>query len=611
MMNVKKYFICFAMAAFSIGFADAAVVARPTASAPSRAQAAPVARVPSLAVQQSPTPVAVVIEEEIIVEEVVAGPDLENRAAAFSAMMSDTNAATRSGNDDAMARRIQEQRAAIAAGEASSAATANIAAMTGTGRGNACDNALRECMSAECGNDFTKCALDGDQVWGRKIDICARNANCSGRELTIFAAEIKSDRDMNALLGRFTEIKECGDNYRACIFRACGGRGLSRCLSKSGGDRAIADCEQVYRGCQSADNGLRARAMELFASVRVDAERDVARLEQRLYAIREQMQNECRAMRGTLDTRSLECVFSVEFMVGGSTTPFASRNIGAGMTYQCSEDWFGVDVTTFREHAAAITREQAGRRAELVGAGLGMAAGALASGVVGRGLETNKARREVDRAKNQTMAELDKATPQTRALTNADCERDGLVLRNGECIEDVADVALEHHDFSMSDEEFGETMAAIPVGNIPPSTTTPVTTPQVSASDLFATFSLNANTLFNSGRYNLADRDLARNELSRALAIMNDAKLANACFDIIGHTDSQNIRASADNCLANNQALSECRAQKVMEYFESQNPNLRGRLVSSGEGASRCPDQSGQSSPGCRTINIVAVECQL
>ena len=70
-----------------------------------------------------------------------------------------------SSNDDSFAEEIRRQRAALAADEASSAITLTQNSSLKNGH-NVCDAGLRKCMMETCGNDFTKCATDGDTVFG-------------------------------------------------------------------------------------------------------------------------------------------------------------------------------------------------------------------------------------------------------------------------------------------------------------------------------------------------------------------------------------------------------------------------------------------------------------
>ena len=177
------------------------------------------------------------------------------------------------------------------------------------------------------------------------------------------------------------------------------GATFSKCLGKSYGDAAIAKCRKIQNECTGLDNGLASRMMNVFAGVRQDAEKQVQRDEQRLYDLRDEMAAVCRKMGAMFDQRSLDCVYTVNFFANNSTTPYASKKAYAGGVFSCDPGWFGIDVTTFKENAYRLTREQKSASSAMLGSGIGMAAGAITSGAIDRALETQKAKKELDQAK--------------------------------------------------------------------------------------------------------------------------------------------------------------------------------------------------------------------
>ena len=82
------------------------------------------------------------------------------------------------------------------------------------------------------------------------------------------------------------------------------------------------------------------------------------------------------------DERSLDCVYTVNFYAGNDSTLYASKKAYAGGTFECTPNWFGVDVTTFKENAYRLTREQTSASSAMLGSGVGVAVGAVTSGVV-------------------------------------------------------------------------------------------------------------------------------------------------------------------------------------------------------------------------------------
>jgi hypothetical protein len=369
----------------------ATVVQRDTISrsAPSRVNNA--ARMPAV---QTPE-LAPVAEEVVVIAEPIADEIIiANKSAQFDAILGGNivgdNAA------DARGDLIAAQRAALDAADAR--ATTMRAQDSAVARGtNACDTSLRECMRGLCGNDFAKCAGDGDTDWGNKMNSCRAKTNCTASEFTIFTREIKADRDNNAILADYTNTINCGNSYMKCISDKCGAM-FGNCIGKSNADSAISACDAIAKSCATSDNGLANRMNGVFATIRQTAEQDVATAEARLYELRELMSQQCQRLGAMFDERSLDCVFTVNFFANNSATPMASKKLYAGDVFDCTPDWFGVDVTTFRENAYRLTREQTAASSALMGAGLGVAAGALASGAIDRAMDSNKADNALDSA---------------------------------------------------------------------------------------------------------------------------------------------------------------------------------------------------------------------
>ncbi|MCL1902282.1 MAG: OmpA family protein, partial [Alphaproteobacteria bacterium] len=403
----------------------------PTANATTAAPAARptiASRVPTIRAVNVAVPVEeeVAVEEEPIVEAVVetiytapmaSGNDRSNE---FASMFEVANAST--STETSMAAAIRAQRAAIDAADIAAEARGATATLVGA-NANACDGALRKCMSERCGNDFQKCAGDGDTEFGAKLNTCNRNSGCSGREFSLFATEIKADRDANAVLSQFTEVINCGVEYNRCMLDRCGGGGYPRCLSKSGGDAAIAVCQNIATNCRAADSGLAARMMEVFGNLRVETERSIASWERQLYALRDQLSAICVANGGMFDTQSFDCVYTAEMTAQGWDHPVASKKLFAGQAFMCTPDWFGVDITTFKENAARLTRSQAGASSAMLGAGLGVAAGALSSGAISRAIDRHKAEKELSK-------ELKKELPPPPV----ECEAPFVKDASGQCV---------------------------------------------------------------------------------------------------------------------------------------------------------------------------------
>lgn len=346
---------------------------------------------PPAAPTQTPEPAPVEEPANIIIE---------NKASQFDDVLSETNDGAIDAAGADLAEKIRRQRAALDAESAT--AVAGIAA--GGDSANACDQALRTCMKEKCGKDYTDCAKDGDTLWGTKMDACRTTTECSANEFAVLSVEIKADRDMNVKLGSYNAILECGNSYNSCMEQQCGPK-LSKCLGKKNMDTAVAECDKIAKNCIQQDSGLASRMMEVIATLRQDAEKQVKIDEQRLYDLRDQMAAQCRTLGAAFDDRSLDCVFTVNFFANNSSTPYATRRAYAGNTFSCTQDWFGVDVTTFKENAMRLTRDQTSESMGKMGDGLGAAVGMVTSGVVSRGIDRYKAEKAVKDAKKQKTKE--------------------------------------------------------------------------------------------------------------------------------------------------------------------------------------------------------------
>lgn len=355
---------------------------------------------------ETTTPVA---EPEPTVEETF---EFEDRTSAFDAAIGDATSGESFVSDDDFASQIRSQRAALDA--ASVEISTNTAAVNAVSLNqNACDSGLRSCMAAKCGTDYAKCSGDGNTIWGDKMDACRRDLKCTGEEYRIFAAEIKADRDMNARLANFTSIISCGNKYNTCIVEQCG-QTYSKCLGKSAGDTAIAKCKKIADECKQMDNGLATRTMNVFGTLRQTAEKQIQRDEQRLYTLRDEMETACRNMGAMFDQRSLDCVYTINFFAGEDLThPYASKKAYAGSTFDCNQNWFGIDITTFKENAYRLTRSQSSASSAMLGSGIGMAAGAISSRAIDRAIDSHKSDKAADVAEKyvkENYENNDKAT---------------------------------------------------------------------------------------------------------------------------------------------------------------------------------------------------------
>lgn len=348
---------------------------------------------------------------------------ITDKSAQFaSAVNSAGITATNDSPDTELAEQIRRTRAALDAADATNTANASATKSSVSGQ-NACDATLRACMKNKCGNDFTKCSVDTDTTWGTKMDACRRDTECTGNEYKLFASEIKADRDLNALLASYNKILDCGNRYNKCIINQCGNT-YSKCLGKSAGDNAISNCASIANECKSADSGLASRTMSAFATLRQGAEVQIQSDEKRLYALRDQMATVCKRLGAMFDERSLDCVYTVNFWAGDGDVPYASKKAYAGATFDCDQNWFGIDITTFKENAYRLTRSQKSATAAMLGAGVGVATGAITSGAIGRAIDTHNAKNALKKAEREQAEINDKAASSPKSETSSDTKSD-------------------------------------------------------------------------------------------------------------------------------------------------------------------------------------------
>jgi len=374
---------------------------------------------------------------------------IENKSSQFDETLSDMNAASEAAANNALAENIRRQRAALDTQDATSTAAKAQSRALASGQ-NACDQGLRTCMKSKCGDDFTKCKLDDDTTWGGKMESCKRDLPCTGEEYAMFAREIKADRDINAQLSLYNSIVDCGNSYNDCILQKCGTT-FTKCLGKTHGDEAIAACDKIAKKCTQQDSGLAARTMNVFGTLRQDAEKQVKADEEKLYKLRDDMRSQCQRLGAMLDERTMDCVFTVEFYAGDKGTLFASKKAYAGTTFDCEPNWFGIDVTTFKENAYRLTREQESATSAFMGSGVGVAAGAITSGAVNRAIDTKKAKNALNKAKEEAKGGGDE--------DSSDTGDEGIEETGDEGIEEAGDEGIEEAGDEDGEEAEDDTKA--------------------------------------------------------------------------------------------------------------------------------------------------------
>ena len=344
------------------------------------------------------------------VNSVLAADAITNKSSTFGTKMTKQQISSSGDTDSALAEKIRAQRAAIDARENREA---NESQNKSGAKSNSCDNDLRKCIESQCGASYKKCETDTDTTFSDKLNACRKKTNCTAHEFAMFVPEIKEDKKQEIRLAEYNKVLDCGNSYNNCIITECGIR-FNKCLSKSAGDKAIAKCKSIATDCTEADSGLTSRIGSVFGTVRQNAEKQVKADEKKLYELRDKMRKSCESLGAMFDERSFDCVFSVSFSSGSDDKTFnASKKLYAGSLFDCTPDWFGIDVTTFKENAYRLTRAQTAASSAMLGSGLGTAAGALASGAIDRAIQTKKA----------------------KDALSEECEKAGKTVKDGKCVD--------------------------------------------------------------------------------------------------------------------------------------------------------------------------------
>ena len=331
------------------------------------------------------------------------------------------SAVSSNSGDSIMAEKIRAQRAALDARDAQDDVKTKL--KSGSTK-NACDSGLRKCIESKCGQNYTKCKTDTDVTFSDKLNACKKSVTCTAHEFTVLSTQFKEDKNQAITLSSYNDTIACGNAYNSCIIAECGPK-FTKCLSKSAGDKAMAKCKSIATDCTEADSGMVGRVGTVFGVVRQAAETQIVADEKKLRSLREDMRASCKTLGALFDDRSLDCVFSVSFYADGDLeTPKASKKLYAGSTFDCSPDWFGIDITTFKENAFRETRAQTAASSAMLGSGVGTAVGAITSGAINRAIDTKKAKEELKDACKDNNQVMDKKTGKCRDKTDEEKEKD-------------------------------------------------------------------------------------------------------------------------------------------------------------------------------------------
>jgi outer membrane protein OmpA-like peptidoglycan-associated protein len=288
-----------------------------------------------------------------------------------------------------------------------------------------CENELMNCVVEDCGADFQKCTGDGDGVWSARFQKCRVKTSCTGAELSVYGDIIREDIKVDSQIRLMQLIIQGNNAYSRCLQNQCattqgtpleGMIGFNACVTQGRINAALTACQAVYEKFRPYDSGLQARFTSMMGMLRAEKEKRIAELQKELDAMMPKMRDECKRAGAVFDDRSGECVFTAFLSVeanGRRYTP-ASKKIVPGSQFQCTDQWFGVDVTTYLKNAISLTVEQKTASAAFMGAGLGVGASVLTSGIADK-LKDSPAGALMDKAAPAAAAIAPAATKPTEA----------------------------------------------------------------------------------------------------------------------------------------------------------------------------------------------------
>lgn len=257
-----------------------------------------------------------------------------------------------------------------------------------------CETELTKCVIEDCGADMQKCSNDADALWSARFQRCRTKVDCTGAELSVYGDIIKEDIRVDAKIALAQKVVEGNNAYSRCLQQQCGadstslieGRvGFNGCMTQVKINNAINACKGVYEKYREYDSGLQQRFTGVMGLLRSEKEKNIAVLQKELDTIMPQMRTLCTQTGAMFDERSAECVFtamlSVEDPNNGRRYTAGNKKIMPGSEYQCSDRWFGVDVTQYLINSAHLTATQRAASSAFMGAGVGVGLSALTRGL--------------------------------------------------------------------------------------------------------------------------------------------------------------------------------------------------------------------------------------
>jgi hypothetical protein len=331
-----------------------------------------------------------------------------------------------------------------------------------------CETELNTCVIGDCGSDLQKCNDDTDAIWSARFQKCRAKTSCTGAEIGVYGDIIKEDIRVDAKISLMNLIISCNNEYSNCLQTQCattdarsligGGAvvGFNGCVTQAKINSALNYCKPVYDRCRPYDSGIQARFTNMMATLRVEKEKRIAELQKELDVMLPQMRQLCRDSGASFDERSGNCVFTAFLSVeaqGRRYTP-ASKMVMPGSQYQCTDQWFGVDVTQYLQNAIYSTIQQKSSVAALMGAGLGIGASVgldmLKNGLPGEKLD--KAAGMLEGVKD-AMEEQKQDAPAPASTESEECDCDckaknalpgeGKVVRFNACITNAKEMVEE------------------------------------------------------------------------------------------------------------------------------------------------------------------------
>lgn len=244
-----------------------------------------------------------------------------------------------------------------------------------------CDETWRQCLQGSdvCGTNYILCTTLSPIEFSNRISVCPKKiGDCTVSNATV--KEVINNKDDYMKVSKADSILECGETMSNCIMDICG-KGFTKCAKSI--SVAKTNCGYIADECSRVDPALWVRTATALNFAKGQMNAEITKIENRMAEIESELRAECSKNNFAFDSSKMQCIGVVDFNAMGMV--LQSKRMSAGSVGNCSDEFFGLDITTYRQNAANETIKQKTVSNTISGAMLGMGVGSLA-GKYGGGL---------------------------------------------------------------------------------------------------------------------------------------------------------------------------------------------------------------------------------